>query len=75
MNLIHTALYDCAEIEADHSKPNHLMIGVSSDRGLCGGIHSSITKAIKAELAQEEAAARNNKVVIIGDKVRTQLSR
>ncbi|XP_072027066.1 ATP synthase subunit gamma, mitochondrial-like [Amphiura filiformis] len=65
-----TALYDRAEIESDLSKPNHLIIAVSSDRGLCGGIHSTVTKAIKASLNEEKAKERNNKVVVIGDKVR-----
>ncbi len=74
-HLFSTALYDRAELEPDLSKPNHLIIAVSSDRGLCGGIHSSITKAIKASLNEEAAQARNNQVVIIGDKVRGQLAR
>ena len=42
-----------------------------SDRGLCGGIHSFVTKAIKPIVAADHEA----KVIIYGDKVRTQLQR
>merc|ERR1712137_1027640 len=34
------AFYQTAEVEQDKSKPNHLVVALSSDRGLCGGIHS-----------------------------------
>ncbi|KAI9221336.1 putative ATP synthase gamma chain mitochondrial precursor [Blastocladiella britannica] len=53
-------------------KPAGAFVAVSSDRGLCGGIHSSITKNIKRSfVAQGEPA----QLVIIGDKCRTQLAR
>uniref|UniRef100_A0A671N3Q9 ATP synthase F(1) complex subunit gamma, mitochondrial n=1 Tax=Sinocyclocheilus anshuiensis TaxID=1608454 RepID=A0A671N3Q9_9TELE len=40
------ALYEKAEIKAPEDKNKHLIIGVSSDRGLCGAIHSSVSKMI-----------------------------
>lgn len=42
-----------------------------SDRGLCGGIHSYVTKAIKPIVADDPQA----KLVIFGDKVRGQMQR
>ena len=48
-----------------------LIIAVSSDRGLCGAVHSSIGRIVKADIA----ANPNTKVVIIGDKVRNIVQR
>lgn len=65
------ALYEKVEItpsEADKTKPNNLIVVMSSDRGLCGGIHSNLVKAVKATLA--EKGADNVKIVSCGDKAR-----
>ena len=43
------AFYEQAEIKGDDKGSNQLYVAVTSDRGLCGGIHSSVVKAIKAE--------------------------
>ncbi|KAI9183181.1 atp3 gamma subunit of the F1 sector of mitochondrial F1F0 ATP synthase [Blastocladiella emersonii ATCC 22665] len=51
--------------------PNGAFIAVSSDRGLCGGIHSSITKNIKRTVAKDGPA----ELVVLGDKCRNQLAR
>lgn len=69
-----TALYEKAEIEPDLEKPEHLLIGISSDRGLCGGIHSGVAKAIRASI-DGKADGINSKIVSVGEKVRSQLSR
>ncbi|XP_065066789.1 ATP synthase subunit gamma, mitochondrial-like [Rhopilema esculentum] len=69
-----TALYEKGEIGSDESKPNHLMFAISSDRGLCGGIHSGMAKAIKAKVV-EKGNASNPMIVICGDKVRGILQR
>jgi F-type H+-transporting ATPase subunit gamma len=44
---------------------------VSSDRGLCGGVHSSISKATKKFLAANAGAS----CAIVGQKARAQLAR
>lgn len=69
-----TALFDKSEVLSDERKPNHLIIAVSSDRGLCGGIHSNIFKAIRTTMAERPANSTTN-IVCIGDKVRTILQR
>lgn len=69
-----SAFYDKLEVQAEDGKPNHLIVAVSSDKGLCGGIHSSICKAIKAEMAGKSAEA-NVKIVAVGDKARGILAR
>ena len=48
-----------------------LMIAVSSDKGLCGGIHSSISRGIRP-IAQ---ANQELELVSIGDKCKAQLAR
>jgi len=67
------ALFEKAELKNDESKPNHLVIAISSDRGLCGGIHSGVAKGIKAYAKENENV--NTKLVICGDKAKSQLQR
>ncbi|ROL50140.1 ATP synthase subunit gamma, mitochondrial [Anabarilius grahami] len=69
------ALYEKAEIKAPEDKNKHLIIGVSSDRGLCGAIHSSVAKAIKSEIAKLTGAGKEVMVVNVGDKLRGLLYR
>ncbi|MBW0508737.1 hypothetical protein O181_048452 [Austropuccinia psidii MF-1] len=48
-----------------------MFVVISSDKGLCGGIHSSVSKRAKAEIGE------NNEIplVVVGDKPKAQLSR
>ncbi|KAJ5483927.1 ATP synthase subunit gamma [Penicillium diatomitis] len=48
-----------------------LYVVASSDKGLCGGIHSGLSKATRRLLAQNPEAD----VVILGEKAKAQLSR
>src|SRR5690606_1759234 len=48
-----------------------LIVVASSDKGLCGGIHSQLSKTTRAELAKTPDAD----LVILGDKCKAQLSR
>ncbi|VVC24299.1 ATP synthase, F1 complex, gamma subunit [Cinara cedri] len=45
---------------------NHLIFAVTSDRGLCGGIHSAVAKKVKQELSRSDQ--KFAKVVCIGLK-------
>jgi len=69
------ALYEKAEIKAPEEANKHLIVGVSSDRGLCGAIHSGVAKAIKAQIAELTAAGKEVMVVNVGDKLRGILHR
>ena len=55
-------------------KPRHLIIALSSDRGLCGSIHSNVAKNIRAIMAARstDSAAQ---IVCVGDKIRTIMQR
>jgi len=67
------AVFEAAELEQDASKPNHLIIAISSDRGLCGGIHSGVAKAVKAYTLDNPDV--DTKLVLCGDKVKAALQR
>ncbi|XP_074999346.1 ATP synthase F(1) complex subunit gamma, mitochondrial isoform X3 [Calonectris borealis] len=69
------ALYEKAEIKAPEDKKKHLLIGVSSDRGLCGAIHTSIAKTLKNEITNLSNAGKEVMVVGVGDKIRGLLQR
>ncbi|KAM3859150.1 ATP synthase F(1) complex subunit gamma, mitochondrial [Diretmus argenteus] len=70
------ALYEKAEITAPEDKAaKHVIIGVSSDRGLCGAIHSNVAKAIKAQIAELTGSGKEVMVVNVGDKLRGILHR
>lgn len=60
---------DLAAAPNDHKKT--LYVVVSSDKGLCGGIHSSVSKRAKAEIGDSNDA----QVIVVGDKPKAQLSR
>ena len=71
-----SALYEKADIKAPEEKTGkHLIIGVSSDRGLCGAIHSNVGKAIKSEIASLTSTGKDVMVVNVGDKLRALLQR
>lgn len=69
-----SAFYEKIEAAPSPDKPKQLIIAMSSDRGLCGGIHSAVCRVIKAELT-ESSAPENVAVVCVGDKARAQLQR
>ncbi|XP_028305426.1 ATP synthase F(1) complex subunit gamma, mitochondrial isoform X2 [Gouania willdenowi] len=70
------ALYEKAEIKAPEDKAaKHLIIGVTSDRGLCGAIHSGVAKTIKNEIANLTGAGKEVMVINVGDKLRGLLHR
>lgn len=52
-----------------------LLVGVTSDRGLCGGINSSISKAIRNEIPVAEKAGQQTSVFVFGEKGKSALER
>jgi len=71
--------YEAAEIgkaeedaDAVPADATQLLIAVTSDRGLCGAVHSNIAKRIRSEY---DPAKANYKIVCIGDKSRNILQR
>jgi len=68
------SFFDRAEVKQDEKSPNHLIIAMTSDRGLCGSVHSSISRAIKAAVPEKPSGV-NVKIVCIGDKSKAVLGR
>ena len=67
------SLYEITDLSSEETeKKKYLAIIVSSDRGLCGAIHSNVAKSIRADLAGE-LKSYDTKLVVIGDKMKTML--
>lgn len=58
-------------LEQAEEEKKELVIAITSDKGLCGSIHSQLAKAVRRHLAE----APNADVVAIGDKIKAQLLR
>ncbi|KAK9473760.1 ATPase, F1 complex, gamma subunit domain-containing protein [Dipodascopsis tothii] len=56
---------------ASPAEGKKLIIVSSSDKGLCGGIHSQLSKAVRARMAKTPEAD----IVVLGDKAKVQLGR
>jgi len=67
-----TAFFEKAEVAPQEDAKNKLIIAISSDRGLCGAIHSSVCKLIRNQL---QNSSEGVKLVCVGDKSRGILQR
>merc|ERR1711936_564769 len=63
---------DVGEVEAE--APKELFVALTSDRGLCGAVHSNICKTIRNDLLARPNID-NVGIICVGDKSRAQLSR
>lgn len=52
-----------------------LIVPFTSDKGLCGGVNSYITRSVKDCAKKLKAAGKDCDIVVIGDKGRAQLKR
>lgn len=66
--------FEKAEVSQDEKKSQHLIVAMTSDRGLCGASHTNIARAIKAAIPQKPAGTEF-KLVCVGDKSRGILGR
>jgi len=76
-----------AHVPSDKPTPNKLFIVISSDKGLCGGIHSSVSKATRRAInnaadsplvgasANDSTVDASSPIMVIGDKSKAQLTR
>ena len=65
-------VFEKAETKAEEAEDKKTLIVVaSSDKGLCGGIHSGLSKAARRMLQEKP----NSDVVVLGEKSKAQLSR
>jgi len=61
--------------EATASEGKHFIVPISSDKGLCGGVNSSVVKLTKALVAESTAAGEKVELFIVGSKARDGLVR
>jgi len=66
--------YEQAKVGDETEGKKELYVAITSDRGLCGGVHSSICKTIRAELLAKPNLD-NVGIVCVGDKSRAQIMR
>lgn len=64
-----------ADVDYAELPQKTLIVPLTSDKGLCGGINSFITRATKDCVLKLDAMGKECDIVIIGDKGRSQLSR
>ena len=64
-------LFEKAETAIPEEAPKKLLIAITSDKGLCGSIHSQLGRAIKNRLTEVPDA----EVIAVGDKVKAQIAR
>ncbi|THV02257.1 ATP synthase F1 gamma [Dendrothele bispora CBS 962.96] len=72
-------------VKEEAASGRKLFVVVSSDKGLCGGIHSSVTKATRRALANDKESPladsanatveSDSPIMVVGDKSKAQLSR
>ncbi|XP_047358292.1 ATP synthase subunit gamma, mitochondrial [Vespa velutina] len=67
--------YDQAEISAPPEEPKKLVIAITSDRGLCGAVHTGVSRNIRDALLADSAERENTKIICVGEKSRAILSR
>merc|ERR1719369_1963271 len=67
-------VYDKTGAEGPEDVTRQLIIAISSDRGLCGGIHSGINKYIKNYMAATPANVET-KMFLVGDKCTSVVKR
>lgn len=65
-----------SEVEEPKGQGRELFIVVSSDRGLCGGIHSSVSKRTRRAVQElAKSGGEEPSLVVLGEKAKGQLSR
>lgn len=70
------AIFEQSEAAKTENKAEKILyIVTSSDRGLCGGIHSSVAKAARKDMDAGEGAGKDIRVVALGEKPKQQMAR
>lgn len=67
--------YEQAEIQPSADEPKKLVIAVTSDRGLCGAVHTGVSRNIRDRLLADPKERENTKIICIGEKSRAILQR
>lgn len=60
---------------ASPTDDNKMVVAISSDRGLCGAVHTNVAKMIRNQLKEETPESNQTKIFCVGDKSRALLQR
>jgi len=69
--------YEATELATKPEEPikvGTLVVALTSDRGLCGAVHSSVAKRVR-RILNTEANANDIRIITIGDKARAMLAK
>jgi len=66
---------DMDEATYDDLPQKSLIVPITTDKGLCGGVNSFVTRGVKSCVAKIKAQGKECDIVVIGDKGRGQLRR
>lgn len=62
--------------KSEELKPQkELIVALSSDRGLCGGVNSAVTKAVRARVQTNDKEGRTTSLILLGEKSKAALDR
>jgi F-type H+-transporting ATPase subunit gamma len=67
------SVYEKANITPSTSAPQLLYVAVASDRGLCGALHTNITKSIKEDISNLGEGTQA-KIVTLGEKAKAGIA-
>ena len=62
-------------ISVEDFPDNNLLVVMSTDKGLCGGVNTILSRNTRTLVAQLEKAGKSYKIFVLGDKGRAQLRR
>ena len=68
--------YSQAEVGCEKEAAKEVYVTITSDRGLAGGVHSNISKAIRNEMEEKTPEQQaNTRIICVGDKSRAFMAR
>lgn len=62
-------------MDASSFPSNSLLVPITSDRGLCGGVNSVISRGVRKLTASLENEGKQYKLVVLGEKGRSAMAR
>jgi len=70
-----TQFYSVADFEIPKENAKELLVAITSDRGLCGAVHTGVARTIRNDLQARTESTENTKIACVGDKSRAILQR
>jgi len=61
--------------DVSHFPEKSVVVAITSDKGLCGGVHSAVARGIRGLTAQLREQNKTHSLVCVGEKGRSQLRR